>query len=291
MAMNAIDDRIRVGATFRLRDKCPELPELQRTAIIDNDVNKYYPESQSEVRVSLEIIGLERVIKALRNAKVRITRHFLTPTYSPEFWQDPPEDCRGAILVVNGHVSISDRDKLRKIVPLSEPLYINGRPDADEEHSRVKPHLIYAGGIPIVSDQLFATLRDLGAVGQTAQIIYRGFSKKSFDRVQPGFRRFLIEPQYDMPFDNSFDFLPKDVPTDFGICCRLRSWREDVVQHVKARRNLADDRWYDIAVDLSVAAELRHLRKSALMEPVFLLGGATHEWVCRLESVVDELSA
>ena len=55
--------------------------------------------------------------------------------------------------------------------------------------------------------------------------------------------------------------------------------------------NLADDRWYDIAVDLNVAAELRCLRRSTLMEPVFLLGGATHEWVSRLESVVDELRA
>jgi hypothetical protein len=198
--MSVIPPNTDVWATFRTRDPAPELPELRGVAVIDHDAGKYHADTQSEIRVRLHEVASERVVAAIRNARARISRYFLRPYFRPAFWDVPPEDCVGALLEADGSVALPDPDLYRRVVPLSEPLYTSGRPEAGGEHSRHKPHLLQAGGIPIVSDELLATLRRLGAEGETATVVYRGFNKAAYDNVQPGFRRFLPRPEYEMPY-------------------------------------------------------------------------------------------
>src|SRR5262249_1584354 len=170
---------------------------------------RYHADARSELRVHLNEVGPERVIEALRNARVRVSRYFLTPRYLPPFWDEPPEDCVGALLQPDGHVALRDSSLYWRVVPLSEPFHTIGRPEADSETSPSRPHLLRAGGVPVVSDELFAALWQLGAEGETAPVIYRGSNKAAYDTVQPGFRRFLPRPEYEMPYSGGFEFLPE----------------------------------------------------------------------------------
>jgi hypothetical protein len=289
--MPVIHPNIEVWAAFRTKEPAPELPELRGMAVIDHEISKYHADAQSEIRVRLHEAGPERVIRALQNAGVRLTRYFLTPRYLPGFWDSPPQDCAGALLVADGHVALPNSDFYWRVVPLSEPLYTIGRPEADSEHSRYKPHVLHAGGIPIVSDELFATLRQLGAEGETGKITYRGFNKAAYDTVQPGFQRFLVRPEYEMPNGGGIEFLPESIPEDFAVCGMLRS-RKGLPERVPGSpRNLAEDRWYDIALTVTLCGELRRLRRRVLLDPIFRRGEMTHRWVSDLEAAVEALKA
>jgi hypothetical protein len=289
--MTVIHPSMEVWAAFRTKDPAPELPELRGMAVIDYEVSKYHADAQSEIRVRLHEAGVERVIEALQKASVRLSRYFLTTRYHPSFWDSPPDDCVGALLAADGHVALRNSDLYWSVVPLNEPLYTIGRPEADSEHSRYKPHVLHAGGIPIVSDELFATLRQLGADGETGKIIYRGFNKAAYDTVQPGFRRFFVRPEYEMPYGGGIEFLPDAVREDFGVSCMLRSRKGFPDRLPGVQRNLAEDRWYDIALMINLCGELRRSRRRVLLHPVFRRGGMTHRWVSDLESAVEALKA
>jgi hypothetical protein len=289
--MSVVPTRTEVWAAFRTKDPAPELPELRGRAIIDHDVGRYHADAQSEIRVRLHEVEPKEVIRALQNGGARISRYFLTPCFLPGFWEDPPADLAGALLVPDGHVALRDSALYWRVVPSTEPLYTLGRPEADSEHSRYKPHLLHAGGIPIVSDELFAALRPLGAEGETGKVIYRGFKKAAHDTVQQGYRRFLPRPEYEMPYCGGFEFFPEAAPIDFGVCAMLR-FRKGLPDRVPGiSRNLAEDRWYEIAVALSACQELRESRRRIPLTPIFRLGGATHRWVSELEVAVEELRA
>jgi hypothetical protein len=288
--MTVIHPSMEVWAAFRTRDPAPELPELRDVAVIDHNVGRYHAGAKAEIRVRLHEAGPGRVINALQKAGVRLSHYFLTPRYLPGFWDSPPGDCAGALLAADGHVALRNSDLYWRVVPLGEPLYTLGRPKADSEHSRYKPHVLHAGGIRIVSDELLATLRRLGAEGETGTIVYRGFNKAAYDTVQPGFKRFLVRPEYEMPYGGGIEFLPEAVPEHFGVCGMLRS-RKGLPDRVPGiQRNLGEDRWYDIALALNLCSELRRLRRSVLLTPIFRRGGVTHRWVSELEAAVRALT-
>jgi hypothetical protein len=289
--MTIIHPNMEVHAAFRTRDPAPELPELRGMAFIDHGVSKYHADAQSEIRVRLHEAGPERVIRALQDARVRVSRCSLTPHYRPEFWDAPPDDCAGALLAADGHVALRDANLYRRVVPLPEPLYTIGRPEADSEHSRYKPHVLRAGGIPIVSDELLLILRELGADGETGKITYRGSNKAAYDMVQQGFCRFLPQPTYDMPCSGGIEFLPEAVPDDFGICSMLRSPAALPEQVPVVPGNLAEERWYDIALALGRCVALRQGRRRVLLVPVFRRGGMTHQWVSIFQAAIEALRA
>ena len=119
----------------------------------------------------------------------------------------------------------------------------------------------------------------------------RGFNKQAYDTVQPGFKRFLPQPEYQMPYTGGIEFLPTEAPGEFGVCSMLRI-RKGLPETIPGiQRNLAEDRWYDIALALDPCQELRRLRRRVLLTPMFFRGGATDAWVSALESAVEELKA
>ena len=147
--------------TLHSIDPCPDLPDLEGKATIDDGFGNAPPGFRREIRVRLNETGPEPILKSLVNAGVRLTRFWFTPDYGPHFWENPPEDAVAGILRADGYVSLLEPKSKRRMVPLNEPLFTNGRPGAGVDHSREKPHLISAGGIPLVSEGLFATLRKL----------------------------------------------------------------------------------------------------------------------------------
>lgn len=288
-----LDPRLEVWAVFRTTDPVADIPELREVARIE-DVSKYHPGAACDIRVaSLNRIGADWAIRAMQKHQVRIARLFLSPQFATEFWDNPPPDCSGGVLQPDGHVSVADATLNWRIVPLSEPLFTSGRPEADSEHSRFRPHVLnHAGGIPIISDELLATLRQLGVAGETAPIIYRGFSKKAYDTVQPGYKRFLVQPEYEMPIRAGFDFLPETMTADFAFCSLRRT--HGSVPEVRVpgiSRNMAEDTWYEIALATNLCGELRQLRKSVLIDPIFSRSGPTFEWVTQVEAAVQALRA
>src|SRR5262249_52980077 len=126
---------------------------------------------------------------------------------------------------------------------------------------------------------------------ETAPVIYRGSNKAAYDTVQPGFRRFLPRPEYEMPYSGGFEFLPESVPGDFGVCALLRRRGGLPGQVPGIPRNLGADRWYDIAVSLELCRELRGSRRRVLLKPIFRRGAVTHRWVSELEAAVESLKA
>lgn len=289
--MNPIHSSMEVWATIRTNDPIPALPpELGGAVAIDHNVTKYYPDAKSEIRIAMHVVGPDRAIQALRKSAVRIVTYFLFVDYSEGFWAYPPEDCAGAILAADGGVALADATLNWRIVPLSDPLFTIGRPETDGGNSRFKPQVLsHKGGVQVLSDELIATLWKMGAKGQTAPIIYRGFNKKAYDTIQPGFKRFLPQPEYQMPYSGGIEFLPTSVPSEFGVCSMLRI-RKGLPETIPGiQRNLADDRWYDIALALEQSLELRRQRKRVLLKPIFCRGGETDRWVSKLESAVAEL--
>jgi hypothetical protein len=264
-------------ATLRTMDPSPDIPTLLTSVVTVQNVEKYHADARFEIRIPLHEEGAQRAASFLEESGVRITRYFITPYYEPVFWDDSPEDCVGGLVQPDGYVSLADPRLYRRIIPLEETFTINGRPDADAEHARYKPHLIGAGGIPIVSNEFLATLRKLGAQGETAPIIYRGFKKSSHDTIQPGFERFLVRPEYEMPHRDDIEVLPKSVAEDFGIC--------------SMRRARGEDSWYDIALSRRTCIELRRLRRSVLLTPIFRHDGVTHRLVARFEETLEGLKS
>jgi hypothetical protein len=209
--------------------------------------------------------------------------------FRSDFWDAPPDDWAGTTLHPDGYVSTRDSTLDRRVIPLAEPVYTNGRPEADGEHKRFKPHVLsHVGGMPLFSDELIATLRKLGATGETANVIYRGFNKAAYDTPQPGYKRFFARPEFELPYAASVDFLPESVPANFGICSMLRVPTESLV---RIDNKLSDDRWYEIALDVPTSREMRRLRKSVMLEPIFRCGGALHQVLSEFEAAIDELRA
>jgi hypothetical protein len=133
-----------------------------------------------------------------------------------------------------------------------------------------------------------ATLRKLGAKGDTATIVYRGFSKAAYDTEQPGFKRFLIRPEYEVPISRGFEFLPTAVPDHFEICClrRTHAGEQQDIRVAGIDRNLAEDTWYDVALSSNTCFELLRLRRTVSLTPIFHHDGPTRSWVSELASAV-----
>ncbi|QDU29367.1 hypothetical protein ETAA8_44760 [Anatilimnocola aggregata] len=262
---------------FRTREVSPELPELKARAIIDRQAGKYFPNCQSDIRVYAREVELEQVITAFSNAGLHINQFSISPLYLENFWENIPDDCIGACLNADGYVSLAEPALAWRILPLDEPVYTSGRPVSGEEHSRQRPHVLSrGGGVPIVSDELIAQLRAFGAEGDTAPIIYRGANKQAYDRVQPGYKRFLVRPEYPIPPKNGFEFLPAEIPENFGICA--------------LRRSTSDECWYELALSLPECQELKETRPSILLTPLFRLGGQTHNMVNEIQAAVERIN-
>ena len=67
--------------------------------------------------------------------QLRLTRHALSPQFRPDFWESPSEDCAGALLEPDGHLSLQIQEQHWTIVPLNEPLYSAGRPESSARTS------------------------------------------------------------------------------------------------------------------------------------------------------------
>jgi hypothetical protein len=290
--MSELHANIDLSVAVRTNDPIPEVSALDVLGGA-RDISKYHPDAKFEVRVgSIQSFGAERVVDALRNSGIRISRCLFTPTYSSDYWSKAPDDCVGGLLKPDGHLGLVDPNLYWRILPLSEPLYCCRRPEADAEHSRFKPDVLgHAGGIPIVSDGMLSTLRSLGAVGETATIIYRGPKRAALDTVQEGFKRFLIRPEHDMPILDSVEVLPVRLPDEFGICCMRRVRTEPLIVTYEhgSTRNLAEDSWYEIAISIRLCDELRRMKRNVLLTPIFRHGGPTHDWFCQLKSALDAL--
>ena len=280
-----IHPKIKISATFRTIENAPELPELSGIAVIDHNVSKYHADAKSEIRVRLHETEPERVIQALENAGIRLSRYWLYVSYPADFWVNPPEDCAGGSLWPDGYLSLPDCHPHRSFVPIGEPFYSNGRPEMSGEHCAGKPHVIQGGGITIVSDGLLETLRKLGAQGETAEVVYRGFNKAAYDTPQPGYKRFLVQPEYDMPYTGDFDFLPDSIPADFRICgaCRTGVYPSSP----GSTDQPLDEPERDIILSAKLCLDLERLRKSVIKQPIFALGGATEQWVSAFKAACE----
>ena len=274
--------------TFRCTSAVPELPELQKLGhvVIDNTYSRAGDEAKAEVRSYEWQVSHARVIAALAERGIRVNRYCLKPMFPDEFWDRLPSDCVGGLLGCDGFVSVGDHTLRDRIVPLDQPLYISGRPESDSDQSRERPLTIgNPGGIPILSDRFIAELQKMGIQGETAPIIYRGHNKKSYDRVQPGYKRFLISPQFEMPDDGDFDFLPAAALTGFDCAAMLRT----MAGYLIAIRG--DARSYDIAFSVERCQELRCDFPGILLSPIFRPNGQTHEYKANLQAAVDRLNA
>jgi hypothetical protein len=289
MALGKIHPGMEVVATFRTLDPVPPLPRLTGLAAVA-DVSRYHPDTHSEIRVRLHETEPAEVIEAIQEAGVRLARLLLSASYRPEFWAALPDDIAGAVLAPDGHVAVSDPTLRWRVVPLTDPLHISGRPEADGGRAGAKPDLVRAGGVPIVSDGLLAALRRLGADGETGQVLYRGANKAARDTVQPGYQRFLPRPWYELPYRGGIEFLSEGIPDDFGVCGVLRFPQGLPERLPGISRDLSEDRWYDIALTPDRSAELLRSRERAVLRPLFRCGGVTHRWVSALEASVELLT-
>lgn len=103
------------------------------------------------------------------------------------------------------------------LIPISQPFYTLGRPERELVPGGTS-YCMSAGRIPVISDAVFRALESLGAIGQTANLIYRGFNKKTYDTVQEGYRRFLPSPVYDWHSEKEDSLhLPEPFPSVFAI--------------------------------------------------------------------------
>jgi hypothetical protein len=286
--MNPIHSSMRVQAMLETRDKDRALaiPELENFARI----------SDSRLIVDMNETGPAEVASALERHEVRVARYWLTICYQsdsglalwpePVFWEDPPDDCAGAILSGDGYVDTPRRKNPAQLTPASDPFYITTRPEFDAEHARSTIHLIHADGLLLVADGLLAWLTSIGAEGDTAPVIYRGHNNWAYDTVQPGFKRFYPRPTHDMPviFHGypDIDFLPEAVPADF-TCCGMLSHSVDF------RGDKHAD--YKMVVGKSLLRQL-HLNYPLMpLEPVFRWRGTTHQWVTEFDKAMQRLGS
>ncbi len=124
------------------------------------------------------------------------------------------EGALAAHLWYDGYLKLKHQAAL---VPISEPFYTLGRPEQELVPGGTS-YCMSAGRIPIISDNVYRTLKSLGAVGQTANLIYRGFSNKAYDTIQEGYRRFLPSPVFEWHSENDEALrLDEPVPTVFAI--------------------------------------------------------------------------
>jgi len=265
---------IEVTGAFQTRALLPSIPELEPIAYFDQEHGKYDEtgEVAAELRVKLHEIDLTRLFGLLREHSVSVVRHWLQVDYKNRFWMKPPEDCIGAVLRPDGYVGLPPDAPRLRILSMSEPFYIQGRPEGEPRGHR--PDLMSAGGIPIVSDCLLSTLRGLGVGGQTQEIIYRGANKAASNTIQPGFQRLLIDPQFSLTGDARVRFLPEPTPDGLGICCVLNpnSSREQ----------------YEIAVPTSKRSAVLTPHMNLGIEPIFRSTGLMNEWFERLNLGVKQ---
>jgi len=119
-----------------------------------------------------------------------------------------------AFLWCDGYLNLQNRAAL---IPISEPFYTLGRPEKEDVPGGTA-YCISAGRIPVIKDVVFRALESLGAAGQSANLIYRGFNKKAFDTVQDGYRRFLPSPVFEWHMENDESFkLTEPIPNVFAI--------------------------------------------------------------------------
>ena len=124
------------------------------------------------------------------------------------------EDVISAYLGYDGYLKLKDQIAL---IPISEPFYTLGRPERELVPGGTA-YCMSAGRIPVISDAVYRTLESVGAVGQTAELIYRGFNKKAYDTVQEGYRRFLPSPVFEWHSENDESLkLTEPVPSVFAI--------------------------------------------------------------------------
>ena len=72
-----------------------------------------------------------------------------------------------------------------------------------------------------MSDALIAEMKELGVQGQSARVIYRGTKQEAYNRLQPGYQRFLAEPIVELRGRTDMIVLPESLPEEFGSCSFL----------------------------------------------------------------------
>jgi hypothetical protein len=281
--MPVIPATVSLTARLRTKEKLPDISEF-REANVDHNLHDFFPGTVGEVRFQLTRFSLARIGEILQRAQLTIGFAFLDVRVHDDFWERIPADCAGGFLRVDGYVSFPQGITHWKLVPLSEPLYTDGRPDSDVDHSRHQPHVLSSGGgIPILSNRLIRDLEQLGVVGEAARIIYRGCNKKAYDTPQPGFKRYLPNARFEMIDDVGMDFLPENVPDDFPISGVLRhhanSWRDQ------------SERWYEIALPLEKCLELREMIPGILFSPIFRRDGVLHQTQLEFAAMIAAVNA
>ncbi len=255
------------------------LSALEALARIDPAGASHDPTGRAvaAIHVDLGRTGPDRFFRALRENSVRLVRSFLHASYGSEFWSRTPEECVGAVLGIDGHVAMADPRDYGRIIPLERPLAIRSRPVADAEDRGPAPHVVRAGGLPFLSDGLLKTLRDLGAAGETAEIVYQGPKRSEFGKVQAGYRRFHVLPEIDTGGHPPIDLLPAPLGEDFGIC--------------GFRRSRGEDAWIEVALDRRAAEALRARRRTVLLRPIFSRDGAVADFRKRVEESARDLGS
>ena len=102
--------------------------------------------------------------------------------------------------------------------------------------------------------------------------------------------RFLIQPVYELPVTGGVVFLPESIPEHFGVASVLRSRKGLVATTASGVPPYSDDEsWYEIALGFDQCREMRRLRKSVLVEPIFRRGGTIQCWLSKFATDLDVL--
>jgi len=263
--MERPDTHLTVIGAFTTSKPLWRIPELDGLAYFDD----------LELRVRLNEIDLSTLINILKESAIEIERYGISVIVEREFWRQFPRDCVGATIVADGHVSLRDSRDYWRITPISDPFCIQGRPKSDCEHGRSAIHAINAGGIPILSESLIRSLRELGAAGEVGDIIYKGHNKQPCDTVQPGFKRFMVKPTFELPDRFPLRYLPTGSLDASGIAA--------------TRDDSRGGERFEIALSPPMVSKVKTAHMALTFDPIFVEGGLMDLWQQRLDAECQQL--